>query len=665
MTMANVARALAADLWAVAAALGLIALGGLLGSALLSLAKAPRPAPTPAETRSRLERPLLCIGLGLGLLSYLPYLLGMAGLLTPNAVRLTLLICLMAVLGVRTFRRSGVQAPPEHLNTRTPEHPLWVWAVAGVGGIFWLGASLSCLTPMVDHDGLAYHVGAPKRWLELGALRYLPTHLHTQWPMGSEMLNALLLPVAGDAACKPLVALLTALTAVGVYVLGARLATHTVGLAAAGFFLLRTGVPSINTTSVEMALTLFVTLSAVALTGWAHSDDPRARRSAFLLAALFAGFACCVKLNGLLAAGFLTLAVLAIARPQPVAPGRRLPARGAQAGVGEAALFLGIAVLCASPWYIRTWINTGNPVYPFAYSIFGGRFWNAQASAVLSAYFHSFDLPGDTLAERHVVVVRHVWKLAILTLAGLAPPGPRWTRGFILAAGVFAMIQVWVSDIARFLLPAAPFAAIVIAWWIVGIAEGWPEIGQRLAPTLSRIRLPLSLRKRPLPPIRVSVVGWACAALLAFLYVPLGVRHAASSLPIALGYRSREAFVRRYVNNYDAFLWANRNLPADARVLYGPDNRTYFLQREVYWSSAVFQQQIVFDTAQAFADSLRRERIAYLILNRELYENHADAYETRMGWRADERRRLEEIAARSTILWAGNRVTIYRLPDQM
>lgn len=627
----EVARALAGDLWAVASGVGLMTLAGLLGTVLLARMTLPRP-----------ERLLLSIGLGLGLLAYLPFALGLAGMLNPKAVRVALLVGTVAAMGVWAFRRSGVQgmAPHPTLDTRSP---LWAGAIAGVGGLFLLGVSLSCLTPMVDHDGLAYHVGAPKRWLELGALEYLPTHLHTQWPMGSEMLYLLLLPLAGDTACKPFVALLTGLTAMSVYALGRRVASPMVGLAASGLFLVRAGVPSINTTSVEMALTLFVTLSAVALAVWAQSADARERRALFALAALLAGFGCGTKLNGLLCAVILAVAVLLLPRPrfpasqrdrslkraQPTADLGSLPRLWTRAG--EGALFGSIAVLCAAPWYLRTWINTGNPVYPFAYSLFGGAYWSAEASAVLSAYFHTFDLPGSTFAERHQVVVRHVWKLALLMVAGLALPGPRWTRGFILAAGLFAILQVWVSDIARFLLPATPFAVLVLAWWLAHLAERWP------------------------------VIGWGTAAALAALYVPLGVRHGVSSLPVVLGWMPRDEFIGRFVNNRDAFLWANRHLPANARVLYGPDNRTYFLQRPVYWSSAVFQRQIVYDTPQAFAASLRREGITHLIWNRQLYRHHADAYEARMGWRANEWRRVEETAERAIKLWEGDEVAIYRL----
>ena len=66
------------------------------------------------------------------------------------------------------------------------------------------------------------------------------------------------------------------------------------------------------------------------------------------------------------------------------------------------------------------------------------------------------------MAARHALVIHHMWKLLALTTIAVALPGPRWARGFALAAGGFAILQVTISDNARFLLPAVPFAAKVV-----------------------------------------------------------------------------------------------------------------------------------------------------------------------------------------------------------
>ena len=74
------------------------------------------------------------------------------------------------------------------------------------------------------------------------------------------------------------------------------------------------------------------------------------------LAAILMGFALSVKTLALIP---LALSVVLLV--------------SARAGWQRAALFAGIAVAVGSPFYLKSWVVTGNPVYPFGYRLFGGR----------------------------------------------------------------------------------------------------------------------------------------------------------------------------------------------------------------------------------------------------------------------------------------------------
>src|SRR5207248_1009568 len=101
--------------------------------------------------------------------------------------------------------------------------------------------------------------------------------------------------------------------------------------------------------------------------------------------------------------------------------------------------------------------------------------------------------------------------------------------------------------------------------------------------------------------------------------LPPAARAAWSDAPIVLGLRERDSYVRGYANILPACRWANRNLPADARVLFGLDTRTFFLEREAYWSNCILQRRFRFDIGTPFLlTSLKTERIEYLIINRTL-----------------------------------------------
>jgi hypothetical protein len=479
------------------------------------------------------------------------------------------------------------------------------------------------LVPLTDFDGLAYHVAAPKRWLEVGSLRYLPTQLLTQWPMGSEMLYALLLPVGGAAACKPLVTLLAFLTAFGAFSMGRRLAGWPAGLLAGACYLRGAFSVIVGSTSVEPALAFTLTLSGLALIRRHDAGSPAERRAWFVPAALLAGFACCIKLSGVVPAMILAGVVIAV-RP------RHDPEKAYRRIALGAALAL-TAIACALPWYVRTGINTGNPIYPFAYGVFGGRNWNYQAAAVLNTYFRLFGVHGDSLAARQLHVYRDLAFIAGLTAAGLVCPFSRSLRAQIAAIGVFALLQAAASDQPRFLLPAIAFAAVVLGVWMSRMAANR------------------------------AALGWTCALAIAALNLK-GTHDLFQSYgSAALGGVSRGQYVRSQLGCYDACLWANAHLPPDARVLCGPDSRVYYLQRDAWFAGQVTQQDLPMDTTAAFIRALRQNHIDFFLFNSEIYQNPNYKFEVNVGWRSNEVRRLAELAAASEPLVTLGPTTVYRI----
>jgi hypothetical protein len=568
---------------------------------------------------SSLERALFAVGLGLGTLSTASFLVGLCGAYS-TASHLAIVIGAVLV-GAALMRGSAPRAPEDEGKPSLP--PLWCKLVALLGALFLAGLLPSVLTPMVDPDGLAYHVAAPKRWLELGAIVPLPTHLHTLWPMGEEMLNGFFLALAGGLGCKPMVFAFAILGGLATYALGARLANRHTGVLAAVVLLYRAGAPSINTTSVEMPLTFFLVLAAVAICCW-MTDASEGRGRMIILAGLMTGFACATKLTGLLCLAFLAgcFLVLQLMRKEP-----------RKSLLSNLTILVGVAMLCAAPWLVRAWWITGNPVSPFAFTLLGGAAWSVEAERRLSLYFKTFDLQVDDLATRAAIVRNHLLKLTALACFGLAVPGsPRWVRGFILAAGLFAVVQVAISDNARFLLPATPFAAIALGWWLSRLAEKW------------------------------SLLGWLWVAALGALMLPKTLTDFRTIPAVVWGGQSREAFIRHYVNNRAAFLWANDNLPSEARILYGPDNRTCFLRRDSYWSSSIFQQDIRYGSTEELNASLQAAGIEWLIYNPEMFEKEPSIrFETIVGWRGDERLRLEEAAAQGEAVFSADGVTVYKL----
>src|SRR5262249_10594908 len=113
------------------------------------------------------------------------------------------------------------------------------------------------------------------------------------------------------------------------------------------------GVPTVVEVAgrgyVDLALALYVTLAIRPGARWWRPEE----RGSLGAAALALAFALAVKLTAAFVA--LGLGLLVLLRRRGAAVGR--------VAAGLAAVVGGVAL--GAPWYLRTWVRTGSPVFPF------------------------------------------------------------------------------------------------------------------------------------------------------------------------------------------------------------------------------------------------------------------------------------------------------------
>ena len=448
------------------------------------------------------------IALGLGLLSLVLLLLGLAGLLNSLASPLLLLLGLALLLW--HHRKASPKAVLAWLRSRSPS-TLPAAMLAIPLAIMLLGAQLypALLWKPLDphpYDVMSYHLQIPREWYDAGRIMALPHNVFSYFPMGVEMHYLLAMhlqggPWAGMYLCQMMssaFAMLAALAVVG----GVRQLGGANGLAwIAG--LSSACVPwSLMLGSVcyvEPALMLYGTLAAV----WAvlAAGDWHAKRS-MLLVGLLLGFACGVKYTAVAMTVVPVLVLWPLAAWQTLGRSLWKP------------LFVGL-IACGvsfSPWLIRNAVWAKNPIFPLATSLFGGGSFSADqvdrfrvahapppaeqgAKARLSAtwdrVFVDFQfsnlkptvgLPALTLIAAMVLIVRRqqLYLVALLGCGGLV-----W---------LFAT-----HDMPRFLSPLIPLGVLVIALAanrcqtpqvitaailvvFAGVGIGW--VWQTLSPTL-------------------------------------------------------------------------------------------------------------------------------------------------------------------------------------
>ncbi|MGD8450632.1 MAG: hypothetical protein PVJ57_02340 [Phycisphaerae bacterium] len=333
---------------------------------------------------------LLAIALGLGIMAPLALLLGMNGALTGPTTWALLAggggLGLVRIVPALT-RPTQPDASPSSPRRNLLWSALPLLALCPLLGMSLFGATLppGILWPAEarGYDVLEYHLQAPREYYEDGHFTFLPYNVYASFPQQVEILYLLLMYMMGGPLSAAIAAQLLHL-ALGVLAVAAPAAWSPPGWPRTLVALVAGGVTWMAYLGclayVELGLLFFAAVAGGIACRQADATAPGGWRGA-LAAGLCAGLAGGCKYTALiLVAAGLGFAWLIAMRAD-------LRTRAVRA------LLFGVGVIVAfSPWLIRNAVQTGNPVYPFAYHEFGGAAWSDEQAAQWS---HGHRIPAD------------------------------------------------------------------------------------------------------------------------------------------------------------------------------------------------------------------------------------------------------------------------------
>jgi hypothetical protein len=381
----------------------------------------------------------LRLALGLAAIGQIFVLLGIAGLLRPWVI-----VTVAIALTIGGVTRSSF--PQRSIR--------WPWLAAIAAAI--MPFLLLALFPPIAFDETLYHLPFVQHLARSGTIEFLGNLRFPAFPLLHELLTVPLFLSLGDTATH-LVTLAELIALAAVMIASCNGERRTAGILAAALCLGHPIVVQFGTVNyVEIALTLFVTAGFVCLdriTTIPQSSilNPQSRYAA--LAGFFLGTACSVKHLGwyLAAAGFAYLLFFGAARKRTVP------------------IFLCALALATLPMYGEIVSLSGNPVHPFAPSIFGVSPWTLP------------DAYGVTPATRVSGGLRLLWNItfarewinmqppysplfAIAFLITLAASFRHRSAAFIAAIVVgYIAIFTFLPQDSRYLMPLIPLVSIVAA----------------------------------------------------------------------------------------------------------------------------------------------------------------------------------------------------------
>ena len=507
------------------------------------------------------DRVILGAGLGLGILGIVAFVLGVVGLLS----RWVFLIALVG--SVVAFRGEVLEALRfgRGVWRRRPN-----WMVGAFIVCTLILSLLVALTPPVDWDGLFYHLTWPAWVLKVGRIGAPPVRVpHFSFPGLMESLFLMAMTVLDDVVAKLIHWMFAVLLGGLVYRLTTRHVKADLGWWA--------------------VVVLYATPMVGVLAGWAYNDlalaffqvaalyavlasRSQADRRWLILGGVFAGLAMGLKYTSFICPLVLVLLIIGDAMRQ---------GRGWRDVLGDVSQFSVAALLVAAPWYVRNWVFTGNPVYPFAYGLFGGERW----SPWLAEWYAQArtGIGGD---------VGQILMLPVTLTLGLRDmnyfdgrTGPLYLAAFpaILAIALFDRRK------PRAIAGLLWFALAQYVFWVVGVINSRSLFQSRLllsglvalCPVLAYVFEALRRLDRPAFSVHHFV------RLVVVLVLALGLLYQALDVvrlgPVGylVGEETREAFLERRLGAHYAAMRAVGDLPEDAYVQFLWEPRSYCSGRVV------------------------------------------------------------------------------------
>ncbi|MBW1674799.1 MAG: glycosyltransferase family 39 protein [Deltaproteobacteria bacterium] len=437
---------------------------------------------------------------------------------------------------------------------------------------------LSCVPP-VSKDALVHHLAVPKLYLKHGGMYEIPFMPFSYYPMNLDLLYLIPLYFGNDIVPKFIHFSFALLTAWLIFNYLRRRINAIYALLGIIFFLSIPVIVKLSiTVYVDLGLIFFSTASLFLLLKWIENHF----RLKFLIAsAIFCGLSMGTKYNGLVTFFLLTLFVPFL-YSRYTEGGKTSFFKAAGYGI----VFLFVALLFFSPWMIRNYGWTNNPIFPLYNHWFNPQNTINRQTVNLFTY-------------RSLIYHESWWEIALLPIRIFfqgQDGNPQYFDGrlnpFLFFLPFFAFY-----GIKRDPAISRNEKKIMIAYVVLFLAFAFFSSGLRIR-YISPIIPPLvilsmfGVRKmveevRKILPQSLGKIGLAVIMFALFFSLWLNADYLFGQYKYVdpLGYLdgtlTRNEYIDKYRLEFPTIRYINENLPEDTRILFlFMGKRGYYCNRE-------------------------------------------------------------------------------------
>jgi 4-amino-4-deoxy-L-arabinose transferase-like glycosyltransferase len=413
-------------------------------------------------------RVFLSLSLGFGGISVLLFYAALFGFFYTSALVIFLVLSVIVLFRKREwvtllteFQHSSVKAIELYLK-----HWNWILPVVLLVAPTVFGYFLKCLYPPRHFDDIMYHLPHARDIVIHHGLYLNPYVRYPLFPQNFEMLYALLLLFYDDISSHIIHASSAVITAIGVYSLGALTSSRKTGVIGAIIFLSNPLVQILMKTAyIDLGLTMFVFLGFYCISLWIHTK----KMNWLYLAGFATGMAAGTKYTALM---YVLLYAVWIAYE-----GRN---------IRYVITFICLVIVFGSPWYIRNYILSGNPIFPFGESIFGYSWlWDrsdalGQSHDLLKAHGTPRTILSFLMLPWNLVMHQEkfmddggisLWMLAMFPSILFIKRFTTFQRKLCVFAFLTMIIWFCSTQILRYLLPLFPVMSLLSAYVLADLYD--------------------------------------------------------------------------------------------------------------------------------------------------------------------------------------------------
>jgi hypothetical protein len=551
---------------------------------------------------------LLAVCFGLGIEALLVLVLGLLGLLSLFWV---LSITLLVGGGLAwLYRGQGIPgsqlAPSGSVSSgRARPDPLALACAAGLV-VFAFANWFGALAPEVHFDALSSHLALAKVFTEQQRVSGFTSSMASFWPLGGDLLITLGYLGGGETAGK-LFQFVAGLCAAGFAFLAAdRLHSRRAGWVAALVFYTTPIVAWESTTAyLDLFLVMYLGAALALLAVFVSRPDWRIA----LMIGCFLGFGLGVKLTAAFLAAGILVAMLA---PVTGRSGYCLKSRLTAVVTAAAAM-----TLLGGGWYLRTYLLTGNPVFPFLNGIFQSPLWyptnttfnfsqfgigTSAVSAIVLPWRLTFETSrfGEIMSGSAGMLY-----LALLPFAALALKQKKVLVAIVLPTLGFLTCWFFTAQYLRYLIPGLLGLAVLAGWSGGELHARFSAFSARLAWLMPTLLL-------------TSVLGTFWLHLPQYWNIPTRIPY-----PVVLGWLQPEEYRARVVPCYDTWTHLNKQLRKDDTVYAVNHAFRYFSDSPIYspFFSLIGDRILKAETEEDLLAHLRSIGARYIVFDEVTRQN--------------------------------------------